>query len=131
MPANGTPSVTALIVEDFADSRSIMKHALENRGDYRILEAIDGQEAVEIARRDCPDLILMDLNLPNMDGLTATRRIRECQELCKDIPIIAVTGHDTYGIEKAALEAGCDAYLTKPIDFDELERVIRRTLIGW
>ena len=67
----------------------------------------------------------MDLNLPLMDRLEATRLIRECKELCRDVPIIALTTHDTYWIKEAALEVGCNGYLTKPIDFDELERVLR------
>ena len=128
MVANAETCLTVLLVEDFSDTRLMIKRALE-MSDYRVIEAIDGHEAVEIARRECPDLILMDLNLPQMDGLTAARQIRECKEMCRDVPIIAITAHDTYGIREAALESGCNAYITKPFDFDELERVIRQVLL--
>jgi CheY-like chemotaxis protein len=131
MVENGAACLTILVVEDFEDSRYIIRRALESRGDYQVIEATDGLEAVEMVRSDCPDLILMDLNLPQIDGLTATRRIRECKDACKDVPIIAITAHHTYGIKDAALEAGCNAYVQKPLDFDELERIIRQTLAGW
>jgi CheY-like chemotaxis protein len=108
-----------------------MRRLLEMSGDFCVIEAADGQQALEIARSSCPDLILMDLNLPQMDGLTVTKLIRESKEACKDVPIIAVTAHHTYGMRDAALEAGCNAYVSKPLDFDELERVIRQTLAGW
>jgi CheY-like chemotaxis protein len=131
MVEDETGCLTILLVEDYDDSRFILKRMLEMGGEFRVVEAASGQEAVEIACRDCPDLILMDLNLPQMDGLTTTRQIRECTEACKDVPVIAITAHDTYGMRDAAREAGCNAYVTKPIDFDELERVIRQTLRGW
>jgi len=83
---------------------------------------------VELVKQDCPDLILMDLNMPEMDGLEATERIRECRELCGGVVILAITAHDTYGMKEAALEAGCDGYLTKPIDFDRLETILGRLL---
>jgi CheY-like chemotaxis protein len=75
-------------------------------------------------------LILMDLGLPLMDGLAVTRAIREVAELC-DVPIVAVTAYHVPGIEEAAREAGCNAYITKPIEFDELDGVIGRLLLGW
>ena len=131
MPTNGIESQTILLVEDFEDSRYMIKRMLELSGECSVLEAINGEEAFEQVRRDCPDLILMDLNLPQMDGLTLARLIRESEGGCREVPIIALTAHDTYGMREAAIEAGCNAYLTKPIDFDELERVIRQTLSGW
>ena len=131
MVENETTCLTVLLVEDFEDSRFVLKRALEMSGDYHVVEAVDGQEAVEIASRSCPDLILMDLNLPFMDGLMATEQIRECQRACQDVPIVAITAYDTYGIREAALEAGCNAYITKPIDFDELKRVLRQVVGGW
>ena len=95
-----------------------------------MIEATDGREAVEVAASECPDLVLMDLNMPVMDGLAATERIRELREKCGAVPIVAVTAFDTYGIKEAALEAGCNAYLLKPLDLDELESVIARLLLG-
>ena len=124
MVEDETARLTVLLVDDVDDNRSMLRRMLQVN-DCRVVEAINGQEAVEIAREKCPDLILMDLNLPQMDGLEATRLIRECKESCRDIPIVAITAHDTYGIKEAALEVGCNGYLTKPIDFDELERVLR------
>ena len=131
MVKDGAACLSVLVVEDFEDARQIIKRVLERIGDYRATEAADGQEALELVRRDCPDLILMDLNLPQMDGIAVTRLIRASKEACKDVPIIAITAHDTVGMREAAIEAGCNAYVPKPIDFDELERVIRRTLRGW
>jgi CheY-like chemotaxis protein len=118
---------TILVAEDFDDTRTMLKRALQSGG-YRVVEAANGREAVELVKQDCPDLILMDLNMPEMDGLEAAARIRECKELCKNVAILAITAHDTYGMKEAALEAGCDGYLTKPIDFDRLETIFNRLL---
>lgn len=130
MTQNGTACLTVLVVDDIEDSRLVLRRLLE-RLDYCVIEAATGQEALEIAHRACPDLILMDLNMPFMDGLTAVRGIRECKGLCGHVPIVALTAYDTYGMKEAALEAGCDAYLAKPIDFDEMDRILRRVLVGW
>ena len=119
--------VTVLVVEDFEDNRFMMRRLLEMSG-YRVIEAVNGQEAVEAARRERPDLILMDLSLPLLDGLAATRRIREQDGLGK-VPIIAVSAHDTADFHADALAAGCNEYVTKPIDFDQLEGLLSR-LIG-
>jgi two-component system, cell cycle response regulator DivK len=118
---------TILVAEDFDDTRILLKRVLLSGG-YRVVEAVNGREAVEYVKQDCPDLILMDLNMPEMDGLEATEQIRECRELCKDVVILAITAHDTYGMKEAALEAGCDGYLTKPIDFDRLDTILGRLL---
>ena len=128
MALKGTSSLTILIADDFADTRSMLRQMLETYN-YSVVEAGDGQEAVELARRTCPNLILMDLNMPLMDGLEAAHQIRECKELCRSVPILAITAFDTYGMKEAALEAGCDDYLTKPIDSDELDRVLQRLLV--
>ena len=119
----GTP-LTVMVVEDFEDNRFMMRRLLEMSG-YRVVEAINGQEAVETARRELPDLILMDLSLPLLDGLAATRRIREQKELSK-VPIIAVSAHDTADFHAEAIAAGCNEYVTKPIDFDQLEELLNR-----
>src|ERR1043165_10187 len=120
---------TVLVVDDSADTRAVLSRTLGRRG-YRVVEAADGREAVETALRVCPDLILMDLNMPVMDGLAATERIRELKERCGDVAIVAVTAFDTYGMKEAAIEAGCDAYLLKPLALDELEEVVARLLAG-
>lgn len=122
-PVKNTPdAVTVLLVEDTEDNRQMMRRLLELSG-YRVVEAINGREAVEIASRVEPKIILMDLSLPLIDGLAATRRIRMLPGLSK-IPIIAVSAHDTADFHKDALDAGCDAYITKPIDYPELEQIV-------
>jgi CheY-like chemotaxis protein len=130
MVVKGTSPVTVLIADDFEDTRAMLRQMLET-DNYCVLEAADGQEAIEVAQRACPNLILMDLNMPLLDGLAAARQIRECQEPCRSVPILAITAFDTYGMKEAALEAGCDGYLTKPIDSGELNRVLHRLLTGW
>lgn len=123
---NGSATPTVMVVEDFEDNRFMMRRLLEMSG-YRVLEAINGEEAVELAHRERPQLILMDLSLPQLDGLAATRRIREHAEL-QDIPIVAVSAHDTADFHADALAAGCNDYVTKPIDFDQLEALLKRLL---
>ena len=115
---------TVLLVEDYADSRLMMRLLLEMSG-YRIVEAETGREAVEFAERECPDVILMDLSLPEIDGLTATKFIREL-EILRDVPIIALSAHAAEHFHNAALAAGCNHYVTKPVDFDQLEDVVGR-----
>ena len=118
---------TILVVEDTEDIRSTLRHFLLLNG-YRVAEATSGQEAVDFVEQQCPDLILMDLNLPHMDGLQATERIRQCREICRRVPIIAITAFDTYGMKDAALAAGCNDYILKPIDLAQLEQTIRQIL---
>ena len=130
MVVNAETRLSVLLVEDFSDTRDMIKRALE-QGDFRVIEAANGFDAVEAVRRECPDLILMDLNLPLMDGLTAVRQIREIGDACEQVPIIAITAYDAYGMHEAALEAGCTAYLTKPIELKVLDRIIRQALLGW
>jgi two-component system cell cycle response regulator DivK len=111
-----------LLVEDTEDNRSMMRRLLELCG-YLVVEAVNGEDAVRVAEAESPEVILMDLSLPITDGLAATRRIRKLPGL-SDVPIIAVSAHDTADFHQDALAAGCDAYLTKPIDFAELENVL-------
>lgn len=118
--------LTIMVVEDFEDNRFMMRRLLEMSG-YRVVEAEDGQEAVELATRELPNLILMDLSLPVLDGLAATRRIREHAEL-RMVPIVAVSAHDTADFHADALAAGCNEYVTKPIDFDQLDDLLERLL---
>ena len=123
---NGNQPPTVMVVEDFEDNRFMMRRLLEMSG-YRVLEAINGEEAVELAHRERPQLILMDLSLPQLDGLAATRRIRQNADL-RDVPIVAVSAHDTADFHADALAAGCNDYVTKPIDFDQLEALLARLL---
>jgi CheY-like chemotaxis protein len=120
---------TLLVADDSADTRAVLARMFSSYG-YRVVEACDGREAVKMALRECPDLIVMDLNMPVMDGLAAIERIRELKERCGDIAIVAITAFDTYGMKEAAIEAGCDAYLLKPLALDELESVVAGLLIG-
>src|ERR1051325_8980302 len=123
---NGGARPTVMVVEDFEDNRFMMRRLLEMSG-YRVLEAVNGEEAVELAHRERPQLILMDLSLPQLDGLAATRRIRQYPDM-KDVPIVAVSAHDTADFHADALAAGCNDYVTKPIDFDQLEALLSRLL---
>ena len=115
-----------LLVEDTEDNRFMMRRLLEMDG-YAVVEARNGQEAVTIARAEKPQLILMDLSLPVIDGLAATRLLRQIREF-EETPIIAVSAHDTADFKAEALAAGCNSYITKPIDFGELEELIERLL---
>ncbi len=115
---------TVLVVEDFEDNRFMMRRLLEMSG-YRVVEAVNGQQAVEAAAAERPDLILMDLSLPVLDGLAATRRIREQDGLGR-VPIVAVSAHDSADFHAEALAAGCNEYVTKPIDFDQLVQLLDR-----
>jgi two-component system cell cycle response regulator DivK len=119
-------TVTVLLVEDTEDNRFMMKRLLEMTG-YRVVEATNGEEAVRIAQVETPQLILMDLSLPVIDGLAATRAIRKLPDF-EETPIIAVSAHDSSDFLSEALEAGCDSYITKPIDFSQLEVLIAKLL---
>ena len=114
------------MVEDTEDNRFMLRRLLEMSG-HQVVEAVNGEEAVRIAAQVLPDLILMDLSLPVIDGLGATRRIRALPRL-STVPIVAVSAHDTADFHAEALGAGCNAYITKPIDFTELEELINGLL---
>lgn len=117
---------TVLLVEDTEDNRFMMRRLLEMTG-YRVIEAMNGEEAVKLARSESPKLILMDLSLPVIDGLAATRLIRKLPNF-ESTPIIAVSAHDTSDFQSEAIQAGCNTYVTKPIDFNELEQLIAQLL---
>jgi two-component system cell cycle response regulator DivK len=106
-----------LVVEDVEFNRDLLEQLLQD--DYETMTAIDGASGIELAKRERPDLILMDLSLPVVDGWEATRRLK-ADEQTSDIPIIALTAHAMRGDEEKARACGCDDYLTKPIDEDEL-----------
>ena len=116
---------TILVVDDTEWNRDLIVQLLEE--DYTVLQAVDGEEAVRKTKEDKPDLILMDLGMPVMDGWEATRRIKANSEV-KNIPIIAVTSHAMVGDEIDARKAGCDDYLPKPIDETELLKKIKKFL---
>ncbi|MBS1794385.1 MAG: response regulator [Acidobacteria bacterium] len=114
-----------LIVEDYDDTREFMKILLESYG-YKVIEAADGIEAIDRVREQRPDLILMDISLPLVDGLTATRAIRDFDQTAK-VPIIAVTAFGKNYYNKA-IEAGCNDLIDKPVDFDSLEPILKSYL---
>lgn len=106
-----------LVVEDVDFNRELIVQLLEDK--YEVIEAVNGQQGVELAERERPELILMDLSLPVMDGWEATRRLKANADL-RAIPVIALTAHAMKGDKEKALAAGCDDYLVKPLDEDEL-----------
>jgi two-component system cell cycle response regulator DivK len=118
------PSI--LIVEDNELSRDMLSRRLERRG-YQVLNALDGAEAIGVARSQLPDLIVMDLSLPVMDGWQATRQLKDAPDT-RHIPVIALTAHAMAGDREKALEAGCDEYETKPLDFSSLLQKIQALL---
>ncbi|MGI8812136.1 MAG: response regulator [Pyrinomonadaceae bacterium] len=116
-----------LIAEDYRDAREMMRYLLEFYG-YDVLEASDGDEAVKRAQQSHPDLILMDLMMPKMDGLTATRLIREDKDSAvADVPIIALTALGN-AAEEMALASGCNEVVEKPMDFNRLEPLLTHYL---
>ena len=115
---------TVLVAEDSQDTRIMLKRAFELKG-YRVFEAEDGQQALDKARRHRPSLIIMDLNMPVLDGLEAVKNFRELESEGEPVPIIAITAYDVYGMEEAALEAGCNIYLSKPLDLEEFDRALK------
>jgi two-component system, cell cycle response regulator DivK len=123
---NQSEPTKVLVVEDTEDNRFMMRRLLEMNS-FQVVEAVNGQEAVKAAAQEHPDIILMDLSLPVVDGLGATRQIRKLPTL-EQVPIIAVSAHDTADFHQEAMAAGCNAYITKPIDFMELEELVNRLL---
>ena len=126
MPDRDAPYPTVLIVEDVEDTRYFMRLAMEQLG-YLVIEAADGAKAVEIALRERPDVILMDLSIPVMDGIAATTSIRANEEM-REVPIIALTAHQEVDLRSEAKASGFDAYVTKPIDVDFLDELIKGLL---
>jgi two-component system, cell cycle response regulator DivK len=116
-----------LMVEDTSDNRQLVRDLLESVGGYELLEAADGREGVAMAARHRPDLILMDIQLPVLDGYEAARQIKAHPAL-SDIPIIAVTSFALSGDEFRAREAGCDGYVAKPFSPRQLLAKIREFL---
>jgi len=119
-------SKRVLVVDDQEDNRRILRDLLDTVG-YAVIEAEDGEQAVALAREQVPDLILMDIQLPVMDGYEATRRIK-AEPALKAIPVIAVTSYALSGDDEKAFEAGCDAYVTKPFSPRALLAKVREHL---
>jgi CheY-like chemotaxis protein len=115
-----------LVVEDHDDTRFLLRYLMEIHG-YCVIEAEDGEKAVRLAEAAHPDLILMDTSLPRLDGLMATRRIREIAAL-HDVPIVFLSGHAQPDFRAVALATGGNDYLLKPIKLSELEEVVERHL---
>lgn len=115
-----------MVVDDTPDNLILISLHLQRSG-YRVITASNGEEAVKLAEASRPDLILMDISMPTLDGLGATRQLRENPTL-KDVRVIALTAFSTDGFRRAAYDAGIDGYLTKPVDFDRLANLIRRLL---
>jgi len=118
---------TVLVVDDSDDTRAMLFRMLQGEG-YHTIEARNGVEALEKVGEFPPDLIIMDLNMPHLDGLTAAERIKQYRVGRSCLPIVAITAFDTYGMKDAAFEAGCTDYLLKPLDLDQLGDVVRQHL---
>ena len=116
-----------LYVEDNDDNVYMLKMRLELLGDFEVLAAEDGQKGCEMAATEQPDIILMDLEMPVVDGWEATRRLKGNPQT-RDIPVIALSAHALGGEREKALAAGCDEFDTKPIEFDRLVATMRRVL---
>jgi two-component system, cell cycle response regulator DivK len=117
-----------LVVDDFADNREMYSEYLSFSG-YEVIEAKNGREAIDAAHARLPDIIIMDLSLPVMDGWEATRLLK-ADDRTRRIPVVALTGHALAGHSTGAREAGCDSFLTKPCLPDQLVAEIRRMLEG-
>jgi len=117
-----------LIVDDNVDSRELVVKILKHSG-YQTVEAVDGEDALEKAVEERPDLILMDRSLPKIDGYEVTRRLKS-QKALKDTPIVALTAHAMRGDREKALEAGCEGYISKPINVRALPEQVKAYLQG-
>jgi CheY-like chemotaxis protein len=113
---------TILVVDDFDDTRLLLRTWLERKG-YEVIEAHNGKQAVDSAKVHHPNLIIMDVEMPELDGLSATRQIREMKELAK-VPILAVSAYGAEQFRLEALAAGCNDYVSTPFEPDELEKLI-------
>ncbi|MBN1146446.1 MAG: response regulator [Anaerolineales bacterium] len=119
-------SVTILYVEDDPNNRILVRRILQAEG-YRVLEAADAQQAMQILESQVPDLIFMDINMPDIDGYTLTTRLKSLPRMSA-VPIVAMTANVMRGDRERSLEAGCDGYIQKPIDVDKLPEQIGRFL---
>jgi CheY-like chemotaxis protein len=115
---------TVLVAEDSTDTRVMLKRAFELKG-YHVFEAENGQQALNLARSYRPSLIVIDLNMPILDGLETIKSYRKLEGNGDHTPIVAITAYDVYGMEEAAMETGSNVYLTKPLDLEELDRALK------
>jgi len=115
-----------LVVDDSADSVAMISLDLQQEG-YRVVTATNGEEAISVACCPKHNLILMDISMPRLDGLGATRRMRELDEL-RAVPVIAITAFGTEGFQRAAYDVGVSGYLTKPVDFPRMHQLVARLL---
>ena len=125
--AGDAPDRTILVVDDFDDTRLMMRLWLERRG-YRVIEAANGLQAFEVARRESPDLIIMDIEMPELDGLAATRKLR-LEEHLRGVPVVAVSAYGEEHWRDRAIEAGCNEYVSTPFDPKQLSDLIRSLLL--
>lgn len=117
---------TVMVVENYEDTRFLLKLWLEAEG-CRVVKAANGQEAFELTGEECPDLILMSLRMPMLDGLESARRIRERGQECV-CPIVAMSAYPTMEAQASAIAAGCDAFIAEPFDFDSLSDLLSHLL---
>jgi len=117
-----------LVVDDNNDSRELVVKVLKNQG-YEMIEAIDGEEALEKAVSEKPDLILMDISIPKLNGYEVTKRLKSLEEV-KEIPVVALTAHAMKGDRAKAIEAGCEGYISKPINVRELPAQVKSYMRG-
>jgi CheY-like chemotaxis protein len=121
--------IKVLYIEDNDDNVYMLKLRLELLDEFEVLTAEDGEKGCEMAAAERPDIVLMDLEMPGIDGWEATRRLKSNPDT-RDIPVIALSAHALAGSREKALAAGCDEYDTKPIEFDRLVATMRRVLAG-
>jgi len=117
-----------LVVDDNNDSRELVVKVLKNQG-YEMIEAIDGEEALEKAVSEKPDLILMDISIPKINGYEVTKRLKSLEEV-KKIPVVALTAHAMKGDRAKAIEVGCEGYISKPINVRELPAQVKSYMRG-
>jgi two-component system, cell cycle response regulator DivK len=128
MESPQSPRATILIIESSIDTRLLVSLSLQGTG-YYTMTAASGEEAMQIAKHAIPDVILMDLDMPQRDGFGATRRLRQMAEL-RHVPVVAVTAYPAEGIKQAARDVGCSGYIKKPFDYERLGRLLDRVMIG-
>ena len=120
------PEHRILVIEDNRDNMTLIVDILTSL-EYDVMQAVDAEQGLQIARDQQPNLILLDLSLPRMDGWTAARELK-AEPLLQPIPVIALTAHAMVGDRERALKAGCDDYITKPINIQELDRKLKKYL---